>query len=158
MRKSLLIVLVAVAACLACPDYEENEDRSCNGNGSYGCSSLCASQDYFETTVVTGSRDKASVHRVFMQNLAPLRYAYNRRVRANPDLYSGMIRVKLAVDDSGKVTSARVIEGKYPESCPKINDTEFEDTVIEMVKNWEFVQIDVSGDITEVIYPLRFSR
>ena len=142
-------------ACLACPDYKD-ENRSCDDNSSNRCSYLCASQDYFETTVVSGSRSKSGVHRVFMQNVASLRYAYNRRVRANPDLYGGMIRVKLAVDESGNVILAQIIEGEYPKSCPKINDTEFENTVIERVKNWKFGQIDVSGDVTEVIYPFSF--
>jgi len=99
---------------------------------------------------LTGGRSRASIQRVVMQNVAPLRYAYNRRLREKPGLY-GTVTVKFAIDESGKVIFAQVVKST-------INDPEIENTVVTRVQSWVFEQIDKPGDVTEVVYPFSFSQ
>jgi hypothetical protein len=99
---------------------------------------------------LTGGRSKASIMRVVMQNLAALRYAYNKRLREKPGL-KGKITVKFAIDEFGKVIFAEVVG-------TTINDPALESTVISKIKRWVFDKIDKPGDVTEVVYPFVFSQ
>jgi TonB family protein len=99
---------------------------------------------------LTGNRSRASIQRVVMQNMAAMRYAYNRRLREKPNL-AGKITVKFAVNEFGMVIFAQVTEST-------MNDAKFENTIVERVKNWAFERIDSPGDITEVSYPFVFSQ
>ena len=99
---------------------------------------------------LTGGRSRASIQRVVMQNIAALRYAYNRRVRDKPGL-TGTVTVKFAIDEFGKVIFAQVVGST-------INDSELETTVVTRVKGWVFEKIDKPGDVTEVTYPFAFSQ
>jgi TonB family protein len=85
-----------------------------------------------------------------MQNLAALRYAYDRRLREKPDL-SGKIVVKFAIKEFGEVIFAQVVEST-------MGDPELERTVVDRVKSWNFDKIDKPGDVTEVVYPFVFSQ
>jgi TonB family protein len=102
-------------------------------------------------TLLTSVRSRASIQRVVMQNIAELRYSYNRRVRENPGLQQGTITVKFAIDEFGKVISARLVEST-------MNDPELENTVLTKVKSWIFEKIDKPGDVMEVTYPFAFSQ
>jgi hypothetical protein len=106
--------------------------------------------DFLKGGSLTGGRSKASIMRVVMQNLAALRYAYNKRLREKPGL-KGKITVKFAIDEFGKVIFCQVIEST-------MSDPELETTVAEKIKRWVFEKIDKPGDVTEVIYPFVFSQ
>jgi TonB family protein len=99
---------------------------------------------------LTGGRSRASIMRVVMQNLAALRYAYNKRLREKPGL-KGKITCKFAIDEFGKVIFCQVVEST-------INDPQLEQEVVEKIKRWVFEKIDKPGDITEVEYPFAFSQ
>ncbi len=99
---------------------------------------------------LTGGRSKASIMRVVMQNIAALRYEYNRRLREKPGL-KGKITVKFAIDEFGKVIFCQVVE-------TTIKDPTLEKKVISKIKRWVFDKIDKPGDITEVVYPFVFSQ
>jgi TonB family protein len=99
---------------------------------------------------LTGGRSKSSIMKVVMQNLAALRYAYNKRLREKPGL-KGKITVKFAIDEFGKVLVANVVESS-------IEDSELEATVVDKIKRWVFEKIDKPGDVTEVVYPFVFSQ
>ncbi|MBD3346695.1 MAG: AgmX/PglI C-terminal domain-containing protein [Chitinivibrionales bacterium] len=99
---------------------------------------------------MTGGRSMASIRRVVMQNLAALRYAYNKRLREKPGL-KGKITVKFAIDEFGKVIFCKVVG-------TTINDPTLENTIVSKVKRWAFGKIDKPGDVTEVVYPFVFSQ
>jgi len=99
---------------------------------------------------LTGGRSKASIMRVVMQNLAALRYAYNKRLREKPGL-KGKITVKFAIDEFGKVIFCQVVEST-------MGDSELEKIVTGKIRRWVFEKIDKPGDVTEVVYPFVFSQ
>jgi TonB family protein len=85
-----------------------------------------------------------------MQNLAALRYAYNKRLREKPGL-SGKITCKFAIDEFGKVIFCQVVEST-------MGDSELESLIAAKIKLWVFEKIDKPGDVTEVVYPFVFSQ
>lgn len=99
---------------------------------------------------LTGGRSKASIMRVVMQNLAALRYAYNKRLREKPGL-KGKITVKFAIDEFGKVIFCQVVNST-------MGDSQLETTVVGKIRLWKFEKIDKPGDVTEVVYPFVFSQ
>jgi TonB family protein len=106
--------------------------------------------DFLKGASLTGGRSKASIMRVVMQNLAALRYAYNKRLRDKPGL-KGKITVKFAIDEFGKVIFCQVTEST-------MSDQELETAVTDKIKRWVFEKIDKPGDVTEVVYPFVFSQ
>jgi hypothetical protein len=106
--------------------------------------------DFMKGAALTGGRSKASIMRVVMQNLAALRYAYNKRLREKPGL-KGKITVKWAIDEFGKVIFCQVVEST-------MDDSEMETIVVDKIKRWVFDKIDKPGDVTEVVYPFVFSQ
>jgi TonB family protein len=109
-----------------------------------------SSPDFLKGGALTGGRSRASIQRVVMQNMAALRYAYNKRLREKPGL-TGKITVKFAIDEFGRVIFAQVVESTMA-------DSELESTVVSRVKSWNFEKIDKPGDVTEVTYPFVFSQ
>jgi len=106
--------------------------------------------EFLKGGALTGGRSKASIMRVVMQNIAALRYAYNKRLREKPGL-KGKITVKFAIDEFGKVIFASVVEST-------MSDPELEGIVVDKIKRWVFEKIDKPGDVTEVVYPFVFSQ
>ncbi|MDD5672999.1 MAG: AgmX/PglI C-terminal domain-containing protein [Chitinivibrionales bacterium] len=106
--------------------------------------------DFLKGAALTGGRSKSSIMRVVMQNLAALRYAYNKRLREKPGL-KGKIKVKFAIDEFGKVIFCEKVEST-------MDDTALEDEVLAKIKRWIFEKIDKPGDVTEVVYPFVFSQ
>jgi len=102
------------------------------------------------TSNPTSVRSWASIQRIVMQNMAALRYAYNKRLREKPGL-SGKITVKFAIDEFGKVIYAQVV-------ASTMADTELETIVVSKVKDWTFEYVDKPGDVAEVTYPFTFSQ
>ncbi|MFP4163850.1 MAG: TonB family protein [Chitinispirillaceae bacterium] len=109
-----------------------------------------SSPDFLKGGALTGGRSRASINRVIMQNIAALRYAYNKRLREKPGL-NGKVTVKFAIDEFGKVMVANVVNST-------VNDSQLEKTVIRRLKSWAFGKIDKPGDVTEVVYPFVFSQ
>jgi TonB family protein len=99
---------------------------------------------------LTGGRSRASIMRVVMQNIAALRYAYNKRLREKPGL-KGKITCKFAIDEFGKVIFCEVLEST-------MSDPQLEEEVVDKIKRWVFEKIDKPGDVTEVVYPFVFSQ
>jgi TonB family protein len=99
---------------------------------------------------LTGGRSRASIMRVVMQNIAALRYAYNKRLREKPGL-KGKITCKFAIDEFGKVIFCEVLEST-------MSDSSLEQEVVDKIKRWVFEKIDKPGDVTEVVYPFVFSQ
>lgn len=97
----------------------------------------------------TGGRSRANIMRVVRQNMASLKYAYNRRLKEKKDL-KGKVTVKWAVDEYGKVIFVKVVSST-------MKDPEFEQTVVTKMKRWAFGKIDKPGDVTEVVYPFVFT-
>jgi TonB family protein len=94
-------------------------------------------------------RNKAEIMRVVMQNLAALRYAYNRVLRQKPGL-KGKVTIRFAIDEFGNVIHCEAVEST-------IGDKELEATVIGKILRWKFDRLNKPGDITEVVYPFVFS-
>ncbi len=99
---------------------------------------------------MVGGRSRASIMRVVMQNLAALRYAYNKRLREKPGL-KGRITVKFAIDEFGEVIFCSIVSST-------MSDPLLEKTVSSKIKRWAFEKIDKPGDVTEVVYPFVFSQ
>jgi hypothetical protein len=99
---------------------------------------------------LTGGRSRASIMRVVMQNLAALRYAYNKRLREKPGL-KGKITCKFAIDEFGKVIFCEVVNSD-------MDDSTLEADIVDKIKRWVFEKIDKPGDVTEVVYPFAFSQ
>jgi len=99
---------------------------------------------------LTGGRSRASIMRVVMQNIAALRYAYNKRLREKPGL-KGKITCKFAIDEFGKVIYCEALEST-------MSDPQLEAEVVDKIKRWVFEKIDKPGDVTEVVYPFVFSQ
>jgi Ca-activated chloride channel family protein len=106
--------------------------------------------EFLKGGAFTGGRSKASVMRVAMQNLASLRYAYNKRLREKPGL-KGQISVKFRIDEFGKVISCEVVSST-------MGDPELEALIVAKIKLWVFEKIDKPGDVTEIVYPFVFSQ
>ena len=122
------------------------EARKLKGGGELNISS----PNNLKGGALTGGRSRASINRVVTENMASLRYAYNRRLREKPGL-NGKIMVKFTIEEFGKVLSAQVVEST-------MDDPELERTVVDKVKSWDFDKIDKPGDVTEVVYPFVFSQ
>jgi TonB family protein len=99
---------------------------------------------------LTGSRSRAAINRVVMQNVASLRSAYMDCLRNKPGL-NGNITVTFAIDEFGTVVSAQMAESTMA-------DPALEQTVVGKVKAWKFEKIDAPGDVTEVTYPFWFTE
>jgi TonB family protein len=106
--------------------------------------------EFVKGGALTGGRSRASIMRVVQQNLAALRYAYNKRLREKPGL-KGRIQVKFAIDEFGKVIFCKVLDST-------MDDPPLEEEVVAKIKRWVFEKIDKPGDVTEVVYPFVFSQ
>jgi len=109
-----------------------------------------AEPKFVQGGALTGGRSMAEIRRVVMQNLAALRYAYNKRLRDKPGL-KGKITVKFAIDEFGNVIYCQSISST-------MGDKDLEDEIVGKIKRWAFGKIDKPGDVTEVIYPFVFSQ
>ena len=106
--------------------------------------------DFIKGAALTGGRSKSSIMRVVLQNLAALRYEFNKRLRDKPGL-KGKVKVKFAIDEFGKVIFCEVLEST-------MGDPDFDESVKQKIKRWVFDKIDKPGDVTEVVYPFVFQQ
>jgi TonB family protein len=106
--------------------------------------------DFLKGASLTGGRSKASIMRVLMQNIAALRYVYNKRLREKPDV-QGTVTVKFKIDYTGKVISCEIVKST-------MNDPELENAIKIKIRRWVFEEIPQKDDVTEVVYPFIFSK
>lgn len=99
---------------------------------------------------MTGGRSRANIMRTVRNNMASLKYAYNRRLRAKPGI-KGRIVVKWAIDEFGNVLHCKVVRST-------MKDPTFEKEVTRKIKAWAFGKIPIPGDVTEVTYPFVFTQ
>jgi len=98
---------------------------------------------------INGKRTKTEIMKTIMQNLAAIRYCYNKRLKDKPGL-SGRITVKFAIISSGKVINPEIKE-------TTMNDSIFEEQIRVKFKEITFPEFSKQNDTTEVIYPFVFS-
>lgn len=82
-------------------------------------------------------------------NKGVLGKVYAKRWAENQNL-QGTITVRFGVDEHGAVIFCKVIK-------TTMNDPVMEQSVVDIVKKWNFGPIDNPGDVTEVVYPFVFS-
>ncbi|MGM0443284.1 MAG: TonB family protein [Fibrobacterota bacterium] len=99
---------------------------------------------------MSGGRSRANIMRTVRNNMASLKYAFNRRLKAKPGI-EGKVKVNWAIDEHGKVLRCKVVSST-------INDKTFEQTVVTKIKSWNFGPIDIPGDVTQVTYPFVFTQ
>jgi uncharacterized protein (TIGR02145 family) len=90
---------------------------------------------------LTGGLRRSNIRQVISHNLCDV---YKKRLRDKPDL-AGTIAVKFAADGFGKVIFIRVVKST-------VNDTTFENTVVNRIKGCVFEGSGTEYDVTEVIY------
>jgi TonB family protein len=76
--------------------------------------------------------------------------AYSKRWAEKTNL-EGVVTVKFGIDDKGDVVSAGV-------ASSTVNDLPLEEAVLKNVRSWKFGEIYNPGDVTEVMYPFKFSQ
>lgn len=96
-----------------------------------------------ELVSIKGARSNENVKRIITQNLAALRYQYNKRLREAPGL-KGDITIKFAVDEFGKVIYTAKIDTSF-------NDGVFETIIVDKLRNWVFDKIDIPGEVTAFV-------
>jgi hypothetical protein len=101
-----------------------------------------------------GKRSKVSIMKTVMDNLAKLRYAYNKRLKEKPFLY-GKITVKFSISQNGNVLSSEVVSST-------IDDSKLDTIIKQKIMGWKFDTLvlpnNTSVDTTIVIYPFVFSQ
>lgn len=104
---------------------------------------------YTKGGALTGGRSRASIMRVVMKNLSPLKKAYNMRLLQKKGLW-GKIIVKFAIDEFGSIIYCKVISST-------VNDSLLENEINNLISKWNFDKIHKPGDVTEVVYPFVFT-
>lgn len=74
---------------------------------------------------------------------------YAKQWAENQNL-QGTITARFGIDEHGNVVFCKVIK-------TTMNDPVMEQSVVDIVKKWQFGPIDNPGDVTEVVYPFVFS-
>lgn len=96
-----------------------------------------------------GKRSKANIMRTIRNNMASLKYVFNRRLKEYPGL-KGKITVRWDINEFGEVSNVHVVVSTY-------NDPIFEKAIVTKIQAWNFGKIDIPGDITTVTYPFVFT-
>ncbi|MFH1808453.1 MAG: AgmX/PglI C-terminal domain-containing protein [Pseudomonadota bacterium] len=101
------------------------------------------------TPVIMGSLDKEIIRRVIKENIAQIRYCYERELARSPGLY-GKIMVKFIIAGTGQVSNAQVIEST-------MKNPEVESCISNKVRGWRFPK-PKGGGIVIVSYPFIFKQ
>jgi TonB family protein len=105
---------------------------------------------FIKGATLTGGRSRAGIMRVVMQNIASLKYEYNKRLREKPGL-AGKVVVKFVVDPKGSVILCEIVEST-------MKDPDLEKRIIEKMSRWVFDKVDDKIGTTEVVYPFVFGK
>jgi len=95
-------------------------------------------------------RDRDQILMLINLNKDILGKTYSKRWAENPNL-EGTITVRFGIDEHGKVVFCKIMKST-------MNDSVFEQSVVDIVKKWQFGPINNPGDVTEVVYPFVFSQ
>lgn len=93
-----------------------------------------------------GKRTQEDIRRVFDQNGGRLFSAYQRALKDDPSM-NGVVRLKLVIDPSGKVTSCEI-------ASSELNNPELERKIVVLVNGFNFGADDV--DVWKGTYPVNF--
>jgi TonB family protein len=105
--------------------------------------------DYRHIEKLRGGRNPATVHKAVSMYKSTLNRMYSKHLREKPGT-SGEITVKFTIDEFGKVISLQKLKST-------MNDSEFENTVLSIMKEWDFFRVGIPGDITEIIFVFLYS-
>ena len=133
MKKFAMMYVFAAVAALFCND-ASGADGEGSGSG-------------WKTFTVSGK----TIQRAVAPKMPPVIDAYNRRFNDKPDLAAGTVTVRFSLDGDGRVYSAEVTEST-------LRDEEFENTVVEIVKEWVFTKKDGLGGLSEFVYTFTFQQ
>ncbi len=92
----------------------------------------------------TGKRTQEDIRRVFDQNGGRLNSAYQRALKDDPSM-EGVIRLKLTIDPSGKVTSCEI-------TSSDLNNPKLESQIVTLVRGFNFGADEV--EVWKGTYPL----
>lgn len=101
------------------------------------------------TPVIMGSLDKEIIRRVIRENIAQIRYCYERELTRNPGLY-GKIMVKFIIAATGRVSNASVQQ-------TTMKNATVESCITRKVRGWRFPK-PKGGGIVIVSYPFIFKQ
>ena len=93
-----------------------------------------------------GKRTQEDIRRIFDQNGGRLYQAFQRALKDDPSM-EGVVRLKLVIDPSGKVTSCDV-------ASSDLNNSELESKIVALVRGFNFGADEV--EIWKGTYPLNF--
>jgi TonB family protein len=99
--------------------------------------------------VILGSLDKEIIRRVIRDNIAQVRYCYEKELVREPGL-AGKVGVKFVIGAQGMVQTAQVAE-------TSLNNKNVESCVLTRVKSWVFPK-PKGGGIVIVTYPFIFKQ
>ncbi|MFW6327515.1 MAG: AgmX/PglI C-terminal domain-containing protein [Bacteroidota bacterium] len=102
-----------------------------------------------ESSARIGGRPRDNVQKTVLENIKSLKTIYDQRRVENPEL-EGKILVRFAINDRGQIIQSEVIE-------QNVQDSLFMRQIVGELRRWEFGQIKIKGDVTEVIYPFVFT-
>lgn len=97
-----------------------------------------------------GKRSRKNIMRTIFDNIAALRYAYNKRLKEKSDL-AGKILVKFSINYKGKVLTCEVVDAT-------LKDEILHKVIVGKIKKMKFGEIPFPNDITVVYYPFIFSK
>ncbi|MCL2219038.1 MAG: TonB family protein [Chitinispirillia bacterium] len=98
---------------------------------------------------LTGGRSSTSIQRVIlMEQRDAFKRIHNWREEDKPDL-TGTVAVKFTIDESGKVTSAKLENST-------VKDSLLENAIILRVRHIDFGKAEKAGDTAVVVYPFVF--
>lgn len=101
------------------------------------------------TPVIYGSLDKEIIRRVVRENMAQIKYCYERELTRTPGLY-GKVTMKWIINGNGKVSKASVAE-------TQMKNKTVEDCMARRIRGWNFPK-PKGGGIVVVTYPFVFKK
>lgn len=127
-----------------------------SGDASYGASEGGIGAKTDRDPVVTqgtpeifGSLDKEIIRRVVRENMAQVRYCYERELTRTPGLF-GKVTMKWTISDQGKVITASVLE-------TQMKNAAVEQCLARRIQGWRFPKPKGGGTVV-VTYPFVFKK
>jgi len=150
MKKPLLFLLcfVILSAVYASEDGDSIYDNSSDDTTTAESGAEDAAGDSGGRKI-SGGRSRESVLRVVESNVDDLKRTYSIYLRQKPN-FGGMVTVRFAVNEHGKVFFARVVNSTT-------RDPMFDNVIMNIVRSWEFGPNHKPGDVTEITFPFAFT-
>jgi TonB family protein len=99
---------------------------------------------------VIQGRSKDEIMKIVNSNLKPMKQAFQSEL--NKDICAhGKITVRFALREDGTIPKCQIVESSY---CVQ----NFENEIVRLVSNWNFLPILSTYDVTEVVYPFVFNK